>query len=51
MMFKLTIKASKIWVKLKGHKLILLVLEKKKFVDRELVDETYFIMMFLGHSM
>ncbi|MBC7333722.1 MAG: hypothetical protein H5T85_04580 [Actinobacteria bacterium] len=39
MVFKLAIKASKTWVKLKGHKLILLVLENKKFVDGELVKE------------
>lgn len=39
MVFKLTMEASKTWVKLKGHKLILLVLENRKFVDGELVEE------------
>jgi len=39
MVFKLTMEASKTWVKLKGHKLILLVLENKKFVDGELSEE------------
>jgi len=39
MVFKLTMEASKTRVKLKGHKLILLVLEKKKFVDGELSEE------------
>jgi hypothetical protein len=39
MAFKLTIEASKPRVKLKGHKLILLVLENKKFVDGELSEE------------
>ena len=31
--------AAKTWKKLKNHKLILLVLENKKFVDGELVEE------------
>lgn len=39
MVFKLTMEAAKTWKKLKGHKLILLVLENKKFVDGELVEE------------
>jgi len=39
MVFKLTMEASKNWLKLKGHKLILLVLENKKFVDGELAEE------------
>ena len=39
MVFKLTIEASKTWKKLKGHKLILLVLENKKFIDGELAEE------------
>ena len=39
MVFKLTIEAAKTWKKLKGHKLILLVLENKKFVDGELAEE------------
>lgn len=39
MVFKLTMEDSKTWKKLKGHKLILLVLENKKFVDGELVEE------------
>ena len=39
MVFKLTMEATKTWKRLKGHKLILLVLENKKFVDGELVQE------------
>ena len=39
MVFKLTMEAAKTWKRLKGHKLILLVLENKKFVDGELVEE------------
>ena len=39
MVFKLTMEAAKTWKKLKGHQLILLVLENKKFVDGELVEE------------
>jgi len=39
MVFKLTMEASKTWKKLKGHKLILLVLENKKFIDGELAEE------------
>ena len=39
MVFKLTMEASKTWKKLKGHQLILLVLENKKFVDGELAEE------------
>ena len=39
MVFKLTMEASKTWVKLKGHKLILIVLKNKKFVDGELSEE------------
>jgi hypothetical protein len=31
--------AARTWKKLKGHQLILLVLENKKFVDGELVEE------------
>lgn len=39
MVFKLTMEAAKTWKKLKGHKLILLVLENKKFIDGELKEE------------
>ena len=39
MVFKLTMEAAKTWKRLKGHQLILLVLENKKFVDGELVEE------------
>ena len=39
MVFKLTMEAARIWEKLKNHKLILLVLENKKFVDGELTEE------------
>jgi len=39
MVFKLTMEAARTWKKLKGHKLILLVLENKKFVDGELAEE------------
>ena len=39
MVFKLTLEASKTWKKLKGHQLILSVLENRKFVDGELVEE------------
>ena len=39
MVFKLTMEAAKTWKKLKGHQLILLVLENKKFVDGELTEE------------
>ena len=39
MVFKLTMEAAKTWKKLKGYQLILLVLENKKFVDGELVEE------------
>ena len=39
MVFKLTMEAAKTWKRLKGHQLILLVLENKKFVDGELVQE------------
>ena len=39
MVFKLTMEAAKTWKKLKGHQLILLVLENKKFVDGELAEE------------
>jgi putative transposase len=39
MVFKLTMEAAKTWKKLKGHQLITLVLENKKFVDGELVEE------------
>ena len=39
MVFKLTMEASKTWKKLKGHKLILLVLENKRFIDGELAEE------------
>ena len=38
MVFKLTMEAAKTWKKLKGHQLILLVLENKKFVDGELAE-------------
>ena len=39
MVFKLTMEAAKTWKKLKGHKLILPVLENKKFIDGELKEE------------
>jgi len=39
MVFKLTMEAEKTWKKLKGHQLMLLVLENKKFVDGELAEE------------
>jgi len=39
MVFKLTMEAARTWKKLKGHQLILLVLENKKFVDGELSEE------------
>jgi len=39
MVFKLTMEAARTWKKLKGHQLILLVLENRKFVDGELTEE------------
>jgi len=39
MVFKLTMEAARTWKKLKGHQFILHVLENKKFVDGELVEE------------
>ena len=39
MVFKLTMEAAKTWRKLKGHQFIVHVLENKKFVDEELVEE------------
>jgi putative transposase len=39
MVFKLTMEASKTWKKLKGHKMVLLVLENKRFIDGELAEE------------
>ena len=39
MVFKLAQEASKNWIRLKGHKLILKVLENKKFVDGEIEEE------------
>ena len=39
MVFKLTMEASKTWKRLKGHQLIMLVLENKKFIDGELAEE------------
>ena len=39
MVFKLALEASKTWKRLKGHQFILHVLENKKFVDGELVEE------------
>ena len=39
MVFKLALEASKTWKRLKGHKFILHVLDNKKFVDGELVEE------------
>ena len=38
MVFKLALEASKTWKRLKGYKLILKVLENKKFIDGELVE-------------
>jgi putative transposase len=39
MVFKLALEASKTWKRLKGYKLILQVLENKKFIDGELSEE------------
>jgi len=39
MVFKLALEASKTWKRLKGYKLILKVLENKKFIDGELAEE------------
>ena len=39
MVFKLAMEAAKTWKRLKGHQLMLLVLENKKFVDGELTQE------------
>jgi len=39
MVFKLTMEAARTWRKLKGHQFIVHVLENKKFVDGELVEE------------
>jgi len=39
MVFKLTMEAARTWKKLKGHQLILLLLENRKFVDGELTEE------------
>jgi len=39
MVFKLAMEAARTWKKLKGHKLIVHVLENKKFVDGELAEE------------
>ena len=39
MVFKLTQEASKNWLRLKGYKLILKVLENKKFIDGEIEEE------------
>ena len=39
MVFKLAFEASKTWKRLKGHQFIVHVLENKKFVDGELVEE------------
>jgi len=39
MVFKLALEASKTWKKLKGYKLILKVLENKKFIDGEIEEE------------
>ena len=39
MVFKLTMEAARTWKKLKGHQLILLLLENRKFVDGELAEE------------
>ena len=39
MVFKLALEASKTWKRLKGHQFILHVLENKKFIDGELVEE------------
>ncbi len=39
MVFKLALEASRTWKRLKGYKLILKVLENKKFVDGELEEE------------
>ena len=38
-MKQFAMEAAKTWKKLKGHQLILLVLENKKFVDGELAEE------------
>jgi len=39
MVFKLSQEASKNWIRLQGHKLILKVLENKKFIDGEIEEE------------
>jgi transposase-like protein len=39
MVYKLCLEAEKTWHKLKGHKMIELVIQGKKFIDGELVDE------------
>jgi transposase-like protein len=39
MVFKLAMEAAKTWKRLKGHQLILLLLENKKFVDGELTEK------------
>ena len=39
MVFKLALEASKTWKRLQGHPFILHVLENKKFIDGELVEE------------
>ena len=39
MVYKLALEAQKTWHKLKGHKLIPLVLKDKKFIDGELLEE------------
>ena len=39
MVFKLAQETSKKWIRQKGHKLILKVLENKKFIDGEIEEE------------
>lgn len=39
MVYKLCLEAERTWHKLKGHKMIELVIQGKKFIDGELVDE------------
>lgn len=39
LVFKLAMEAARTWRKLKGHQFIVHVLENKKFVDGELVEE------------
>ena len=48
MVFKLTMEAARTWKKLKGHQLMLLVLENKKFIDGELAEEVAYSSRFIN---